>query len=183
MGYSIVGYANTVVRKGKAELVNWPRNRGIPFGEPGLIPGGAAVLGPLVNACKRGEIHFVAASPERIELARRCKPAVLPSTPTVRKFSQEFGRFPRNDLGRARARPVKNPLNKPLKKQWQTTGAITRKLLLDEPIDEDDEIVSDWEMDSEVEEPPESDPIEEWDSPELAAEEDSEDEIEEIVLL
>ena len=64
-------------------------------------------------------------------------------------------------------------------KRWQLVGAITPKLILDE-VGEEDEVLSDIETDwSDVEGPPESDPLEEWSEVEAAdgAAGESDDEI------
>ena len=164
MGYTPTRYASAVVARGHGELKHWPGPGAgdIPFGDPSAIPGGIPVLEHLVDLCERGIIHFAAADAEHINLARRNPLAVLPGKPVKPRKFQQWGRFPRNDLGRARARPVTNPFGLPLKKRW-LVGAITPKLILDEADEEwEDEVLSEIEEWEDVDALPESDPIEEW---------------------
>lgn len=189
MSYTPVGYTNAVVLHGKGEIAGWPGDKGIPFGDPSAILGGVPIIEYLVDLCKRGVIRFVPVSAERIALAKRDPFAVLPAEPVEPRKFQQWGRLPRNDLGKARARPKTNPLGLPLTKKWQTIGAITPKLVLDE-LDVAEEVESDIDTDveTEVEEgagessgdvPPESDPIEQWEAAVTAAAE-SEEEISEF---
>lgn len=163
MGYTPTSYAFRVVIRGKRELVYDPT---APFGDPSLIRGGVDMLEHLVDMCESGQIHFIEATPERIALARRNPLAVFPGLPVDPRTFQQWGRLPRNDLGRARARPVTNPQGLPLTRRL--VGAITPKLVLDE-LDDQEVIESDVRSEDEVVEELESDPIEDWSDEEREA--------------
>ena len=79
MAYTVTGYAVMIVIEQKCEIVNWPQH--ILFGNPISLPVSITTMEYLLDLLDRDIIRFVAASEERVLLARHDWRAVTPSTP------------------------------------------------------------------------------------------------------
>ncbi|KAL1943689.1 hypothetical protein VTO73DRAFT_4134 [Trametes versicolor] len=145
MWWTDVHYANGVVLRGRHKLVGWPVEQGIPFGNLSDVPGGKPVMHYLLSLWVSGTLRFEEADENDIDLARRKPSAVLPGVPPELPAPRCWKRCGRNDMGKARYRPVKNPLRKPLRRRKD--GAISPKIIWESDVDddEDEEVVSDME--------------------------------------
>lgn len=139
------GYAKGVVYRRRRKLIGWPVWADIAFANLSDIPGGEPVIQFLFDLWNAGTLRFVDASEDDLDLAKRRPMDVCPGVPPELPAPQCWGPYPRDDRKRARARPVTNPHGLPLRRK--KLGAITPKLILDEPVDEADEVESEFESD------------------------------------
>ncbi len=139
MKWTPKGYAKGVVLRRRRKLSVWPVWADIPFANLSDIPGGEPIIEYLLNLWTTGMMRFVEATETDVDLAKRRYMDVCPGVPLKLPQPRCWGPFTRNDLGKARRRPVTNPMGLPLKRK--RVGAITPKLVLDE-IDETDEVLS-----------------------------------------
>ncbi|KAI0350967.1 hypothetical protein OH77DRAFT_1411925 [Trametes cingulata] len=148
MWWTAVRYAKGVVLRGRQKLVGWPTAAGIPFGNLSDIEGGQPIMRYLLDHWTDGTIRFEPADERDIDLARRNPKAVLPGVPPVLRSPRRWGPYGRNDIGRARPRPVTNPEGRPLRRRKD--GAITPKLILDSDVEDEDDVPSDVEEVEEI---------------------------------
>ncbi|KAI0349182.1 hypothetical protein OH77DRAFT_1432293 [Trametes cingulata] len=143
MWWTAVHYAKGVVLRGRHKLIGWPTAAGIPFANLSDIPGGQPIMQYLLDRWADGTIRFVPANDIDIDLARRNPKAILPGVPPVLPAPRHWGPYGRNDIGKARHRPVTNPKGWPLRRRKD--GAISPKLILDSDMEDDEELSSDVE--------------------------------------
>ena len=148
MKYSVRGYAG-LVRRSEYVLKGWPRNHDIPFGNLSHVPGGEPIIGYLLALWKAGTLRFEPATEEDTDTARRNPRDILPGEPLPLRMPACWGPFGRNDMGKTRDATKKK----------QRQGPLTQKLILDEPIGDEDEVESDA-GETEIETLVDSDPIE-----------------------
>ncbi|KAL7277757.1 hypothetical protein ACG7TL_008703 [Trametes sanguinea] len=168
MSWSPYRYSTRIVAGRGLTLVGWPNDpehpeSTVPFGDPSSIPGGQPVISRLLDLWKSGELRFEHATPLQQQLAVRDPMSVLPGVPVELPKQRSATSYGRNDIGKARAPPnVVDEDGNPVQRRHRRLGALSSKVVLDE-IDEEEEIISDFEDDVDTSSAVEdSDPIQSW---------------------